>query len=87
MTDPIVDEVRAARAKIMARCGNDLDKLVKYLERKRKRQGLKAVRLYPQRMSDDVAVHGKDRHRAGKTDLSALKAPPAHPATGKRKAV
>jgi hypothetical protein len=32
MEDPIVEEVRRARRKLFAKCGNDLGKLAKYLQ-------------------------------------------------------
>ena len=89
MTDPIVDEVREARARIMARCGNDLDKLVKYLQKKRKRLGLKVVRLHPERASLGRRDGVNDGEKwTGKEDLSGFGARPTHrTSTPKRRVV
>ncbi len=42
--DPIVAEVRKTREAIFRKCGYDLKRLGKYLERRRKEIGLKTVR-------------------------------------------
>ena len=39
MKDPIVEEVRQARKKLFEKCGNDLDKLMDYIEKRQKRHG------------------------------------------------
>ncbi len=44
MKTPIIDEVRQVRQSIFRSCDNDLAKLVKRLERRRKELGLKVVR-------------------------------------------
>ena len=42
--DPIVAEVRAARARIFAECDHDLHKLFQRLRRRQKTSGLKVVK-------------------------------------------
>ncbi len=45
--DPIVEEVREARRKLMEECGNDLTQLSKRLSEDQKRHGDKLVRRKP----------------------------------------
>lgn len=47
--DPIVEEVRAARAALFAECGHDLKKLVERLRKGQEAAGRKAVTLAPRR--------------------------------------
>ena len=80
MIDPIVDEVRQARDKIAARCGYDLDRLADYLERKRKREGIHAVRLPAVR----IAAHANEWRKTNAPSSAAK--PTGSSRTRKRKA-
>ena len=52
MTDPIVEEVRKARAEHAARFGNDLHRIVADLKARQQRLGGRLVRLAPKPLSD-----------------------------------
>lgn len=48
--DPLIDEVRAIRAKIWRSYGNDLERGIADLRKLEKRPGVKLVRLAPKRV-------------------------------------
>lgn len=60
MNDPIVDEVRKARAEHAARFDNDLNRIVADLQTRQKRHGSRLVRLQPKRISN-TPLHRTDR--------------------------
>lgn len=54
-TDPIVEDVRSAREKLLAECDFDLEKLAAYLRERQRAGGRQAVTLPPRVPSKGAA--------------------------------
>jgi hypothetical protein len=54
-TDPIVEEVRSAREKLLAECDFDQEKLAAYLRERERAGGRQAVTLPPRAPSNGAA--------------------------------
>ena len=61
--DPIVEEVRQARAAHAKRFGYDLEKIVQDLKRIEKESGHEVVRFEPKRCEGSKIVDNPDPHR------------------------
>ncbi len=53
-SDPVVDEVRAAREKLFESCSFDLDELARRVQDLRRQMGLRDVTLAPRRLEADA---------------------------------